>query len=174
MAVRRKVFRIEESAYHWARRPLWAHAPNGGSPDMPRIAPDPSEQDTANVDCELAAIVADAERSANTILQAVEDIDCRAAELSVIAGCARERELAKDIRCYVGQILEACGFHDLTGQRIAKVQSALAGLEGAPATLSGGAGGLPGSERRMLNGPKAEGDAGHCSQDDIDFVFGRP
>jgi chemotaxis protein CheZ len=148
------------------------------------IAHASDQPDAGRLARELAAIVADAERSANTILQAVEDIDRIAADLSASVHPGRESELANDIRCHVGQILEACGFHDLTGQRVAKVQAALSRLEVEIARLMEIWSGMDrlrpfvieasaDDNRAFLNGPRLDGDGGHYSQDDVDAVFAR-
>ncbi|MBN9580305.1 MAG: protein phosphatase CheZ, partial [Afipia sp.] len=81
-------------------------------------------------------------------------------------------------------IFEACNFQDLTGQRIGKVMTTMKFIEHhinvmmdiwggvdaikqhAPAHIDPRVG-----DARLLNGPKAPGDAGHASQDDIDALF---
>jgi len=235
MPVRRKVFRIEESAYHCARDSALAIGHyNKPSPDpalqalrarvtlQTPVSREAMERQQAGagqgykleldlvrsvvaatraaiaalgggasgspeagrLGRELAAIVADAERSVESILNAADGIDRAAADLSAMTACGRSRQLASDIRCHVGQILEACGFHDLTGQRVSKVQTALDRLDTEFAQLSEVAAGVrppapvdaaapPDADDRLLNGPKLEGDRGHCAQDDVDSLFGR-
>jgi chemotaxis protein CheZ len=139
--------------------------------------------DAGRIARELAAIVADTERAAHAILLAAEDIDRSAAEMAAGVEPRRERELANDIRCHVGQVLEACGIHDLTGQRVARVQATLASIEAHIARLSDIWSGVEvfkpvqleraaEGDRRLLNGPKLDGDGGHYTQDEVDGVFG--
>ena len=138
--------------------------------------------DIARASRELGAVVCGTERATQQVLQAAEDIDQRANTLSAALKSEHERDLANDIRDAVVQILEACNFQDLTGQRVGKVVETLAFLEEhvgrlmeiwrgieqfKPIMLDDG----PGGDRKFLNGPKLAGDAGHSSQNDIDLLF---
>lgn len=67
---------------------------------------------------ELDAIVKATEDATSTILEAAEAIDASAGTLG-----------ADDIRDQVIRIFEACGFQDITGQRIKKVVTTLSHIE---------------------------------------------
>ena len=67
---------------------------------------------------QLDAIVEQTEKATNTILDAVEKIEAEAGKLDVPA-----------ITEQVTRIFEACGFQDLTGQRISKVVATLKFIE---------------------------------------------
>jgi chemotaxis protein CheZ len=143
-----------------------------------------SEQ-AARASRELAAIVGGTERATRSILQAAEEIDQSANTLSATIKNESEQGLADDIRDRVVQIFEACNFQDLTGQRVAHVLATLKSVEArvarlltiwhgieqfAPVAL----GGDNEDDRRFLNGPKLNGDAGHSDQREIDAMFGYP
>ncbi len=70
---------------------------------------------------ELEAVMQGSEQATEKILAAVEEIDQAANNLSAALKDETEQELAQDIRDRVIQIFEACNFHDLTSQRVAKV-----------------------------------------------------
>lgn len=139
--------------------------------------------ETTNAGGELRAIVSGTQDATQKVLQAAEDIDQSANTLSASLKSAHQQGLAQDIRDRVLQIYEACNFQDIAGQRATKVIETLALLEERvgrmvqiwqaveqfkPVVLDGAAEG----DRRFLNGPKLEGEAGHSSQDDIDTLFG--
>ena len=135
----------------------------------------------ARAGCELAAIVGGTERATQTILQAAEKIDGAATTLAESAN-GHDETLAKTIRAGVVQIFEACGFQDLTGQRVDRVLETLAFVEEHVSRLIAiwnvveqFAPVMPDKDaddgRRLLNGPKLPGDDGHATQDDIDGMF---
>ncbi|RAI60241.1 hypothetical protein [Roseicella frigidaeris] len=68
--------------------------------------------DTRNSGIELEAVVQATEAAANTILEAAEAIQAWIAE----SGC--DRAAAQALSARVSAIFEACGFQDVTGQRI--------------------------------------------------------
>lgn len=125
---------------------------------------------------ELDAIVAATEQATNSIMASAETIESVAAGLPQEAG-------AKLVDA-VTAIYEACGFQDITGQRIGKVVRALKHIEGTfdriIATFGDGAAtaaptdapvdddGDP--DKRLLNGPQLPTNA--ATQDDIDALFG--
>lgn len=132
---------------------------------------------------ELEAVVTGVEQGTEQILKAAESIDETANMLSALLKSAHEKGLAQDVQDRLTQIYEACNFHDLTGQRIAKMAATLMMVEEHLArmmeiwgvierfntdTVSPAAENLDG----LINGPKIAGDAGHSSQDDIDKLFG--
>lgn len=132
---------------------------------------------------ELEAVVHGVEQGTEQILQAAESIDETANMLSALLKSTHEKGLAQDVQDRLTGIYEACNFHDLTGQRIAKMATTLKMVEEHLArmmeiwgvierfnsdTVSRAAENLDG----LINGPKVEGDTGHSSQDDIDKLFG--
>jgi chemotaxis protein CheZ len=118
---------------------------------------------------ELEAIVRDTEAATNRIMAAAEGL--LAADLSdPVAGRAEIERHAIDI-------FEACGFQDITGQRISKVVKALAEIETRTGGLAAALGVVefdaPAEPVRttdpLLNGPALEGP--ETSQDDVDALF---
>jgi chemotaxis protein CheZ len=131
---------------------------------------------------ELEAVFNDTTGATDRILEAAEDIDHNAQALAGLLKGGHEQGLAQDIQERVTAIFEACNFHDLTGQRIAKVADVLKLVEEHLArmmeiwsvidrfdvdTPQSTAGRLDG----LLNGPKLNGDQGHSTQDEIDKLF---
>jgi chemotaxis protein CheZ len=139
----------------------------------------------AKVTGELGAVVGGTEEATQHILEAAEAIDQSATALAKVTSHDQQVQLSEDIQDRVVAIFEACNFQDLTGQRINKVMGTMKFIEHhinvmmdiwggvdaikvhAPAILDDRVG-----DARLLNGPKAPGDAGHASQDDIDAMFG--
>jgi chemotaxis protein CheZ len=128
---------------------------------------------------ELDAVVQSTERATQQILDAAEGIDEAANTLSATLRHEHELVLTSDIREHVVRIFEACNFHDLSGQRIAKVLATLRFVEdrvtrmmeiwaGSAALRSCAA---PISDRPFVNGPKLDGDGGHATQQEIDAMF---
>ncbi|WP_193371068.1 protein phosphatase CheZ [Pelagibius marinus] len=132
---------------------------------------------------ELTAIVGATEQATHQIFEAVEGIEALTEKM--------EPEIAEQISAAVTSIFEACGFQDITGQRITKVVTALQQVESkvdallhafgddlkvdAPAKAPGkkkttpsGAPARP--DEDLLNGPQLPENA--ISQDDIDALFG--
>jgi chemotaxis protein CheZ len=70
---------------------------------------------------ELSAIVGATEHATNEIFEAVEIIESRANEM--------DPEAAAPLSDAVTRIYEACGFQDITGQRITKIVKALQDVE---------------------------------------------
>jgi chemotaxis protein CheZ len=132
---------------------------------------------------ELTAIVGSTEQATHTILEAVEGIEALTEQMTP--------EVATQVSAAVTSIFEACGFQDITGQRITKVVTTLQQVEakvdallqafgddikrdGAPRaqekkkTAPSGAPARP--DEDLLNGPQLPENA--SSQDDIDALFG--
>lgn len=83
----------------------------------------------ANTGVELEAVITDTEEAANRILDAADRISQRiSAETELSAEEARKRFLA-ETRNDVQEILMACTFQDLTGQRIRKTLESLQIIE---------------------------------------------
>jgi chemotaxis protein CheZ len=127
---------------------------------------------------ELEAIVGATEQATNSIMEAVEAIETVAAELPP--------EQAERITAAVTSVYEACGFQDITGQRISKVVNALRHIESKVQALLVAFGGdalpppakKPASKRadgkdrpdeHLMNGPQNAQEA--ISQDDIDALL---
>jgi hypothetical protein len=194
MAEPRKVFKIEqtvaarlarrvdgtpESPYYGeimqalgALQALMAAAP----PSPPTGAPAPREnigagsdaalqtENTARIAHELDAVTAGTAQATQKILAAAEEIDQLANNLSAALKGRIEHDLAQDISDSVLRIFEACNFHDLIGQRVAKVMKTLKANAVAPA---------PADAAPNLHGPRLDRDKGHLSQSQIDALFGR-
>jgi chemotaxis protein CheZ len=131
---------------------------------------------------ELDAVFDDTSHATDRILKAAEEIDHLAHALGGVLKSSHEQGLAQDIQERVTTIFEACNFHDLTGQRIAKVAAMLKMVEEHLARMmeiwsvierfnvdaaQSAAGELDG----LLNGPRLDGDNGHSTQDEIDKLF---
>jgi chemotaxis protein CheZ len=133
----------------------------------------------ARVAHELQAVVQGTEKATDLILRAAEAIDELAGNLSAALKTTHERALAEDIQDRVTQIFEACNFHDLTGQRVAKVSATMTLIEDHIARMTEiwsvierfGADTAPAPASGLLNGPKLDGEAGHSSQAEIEALF---
>jgi chemotaxis protein CheZ len=123
---------------------------------------------------ELEEIVTETARATNSIMSVAEDIE----ELSRQS----DPPLSTNLQAAATRIYEACGFQDITGQRITKVVRAvqhidqkisllakLCGTELATPVGVGNADGLAKSDADLLNGPQVAAVA--QSQDDIDRLF---
>ena len=132
---------------------------------------------------ELTAIVGATEQATHTIFEAVEAIEELAEKMP--------QEVADQVSAAVTSIYEACGFQDITGQRITKVVTALQKVESKvdallhafgdetfagerpkqpekKTTAPSGAPARP--DEDLMNGPQLPDEA--ISQDDIDALFG--
>jgi chemotaxis protein CheZ len=132
---------------------------------------------------ELDAVVSGTADATEHILNAAEEIECCAHRLSDAVKSEPDKKLAHDVIEHVVQIFESCNFHDLTGQRIAKVVATLKFIEAHIVKMMeiwGGIEALKGftpaavaaRDRGILDGPRLDTDPGHASQDDIDALFG--
>ena len=131
---------------------------------------------------QLSAIVGATEQATNEIFDAVESIEELASTMAP--------EQAERIIEAVTRVYEACGFQDITGQRISKVVTALQNVEFRVAALlqafgeEGGAAaggtGTPaeesaatkpgaGPDEDLMHGPQLPGEA--SSQEDIDALL---
>src|SRR3546814_7907089 len=70
---------------------------------------------------ELTAIVGSTEQANHTIFEAVEGIEALTEQM--------DTEVGAQVSAAVTSIFEACGFQDITGQRITKVVTALQKIE---------------------------------------------
>ncbi|MGJ4882384.1 MULTISPECIES: protein phosphatase CheZ [unclassified Bradyrhizobium] len=141
-------------------------------------------EEMAKVNGELGAVVGGTEQATQQILEAAEAIDQAASALSKVDSADQQKILSEEIQERVVSIFEACNFQDLTGQRINKVMTTMKFIEHHIVVMMDIWGGVDAikahtppivdhreGDARLLNGPKAEGDVGHASQDDIDAMF---
>jgi chemotaxis protein CheZ len=141
-------------------------------------------EEMAKVNGELGAVVGGTEEATQQILEAAEAIDQSATALSKVTSPDQHKILSEEIQERVISIFEACNFQDLTGQRISKVMGTMKFIEHhimAMMEIWGGVDAIKAhappivdtreGDAKLLNGPKAAGDAGHASQDDIDALF---
>ncbi|HYM01957.1 MAG TPA: protein phosphatase CheZ [Stellaceae bacterium] len=128
---------------------------------------------------ELDAIVSATERATSDILNGAERIQQLAAKLP------RDGETGKiveEIQTQVTEVLTACSFQDITGQRTTKVVNTLRYIEQRVNSMIGmwgieeGGPSLPANpldtrpDAHLMNGPAADGGP---SQDDVDALFER-
>jgi len=132
---------------------------------------------------ELTAIVGSTEQATHQIFEAVEMIESLAEQMPP--------EVAEKVSTAITSVYEACGFQDITGQRITKVVTALQKVESkvdallnafgddvkregaakAPEKRDKTPSGAPARpDEDLLNGPQLPENA--ISQDDIDALFG--
>ena len=131
---------------------------------------------------ELTAIVGATEQATHQIFEAVEGIEALSEKM--------DPELAEQVSAAITSVYEACGFQDITGQRITKVVTALQKVESKvdallqafgddikrdgsakasdkKTTAPSGAPARP--DEDLMNGPQLPENA--ISQDDIDALF---
>ncbi|RED37526.1 chemotaxis protein CheZ [Rhodopseudomonas thermotolerans] len=143
-----------------------------------------SGEEMAKVNGELGAVVGGTEEATQQILEAAEAIDQAATALGKVNSADQQQALSEEIQERVISIFEACNFQDLTGQRISKVMNTMKFIEHhivAMMEIWGGVDEIKAhappvvdtreGDDRLLNGPRALGDDGHASQDDIDAMF---
>lgn len=136
---------------------------------------------------ELDAIVMATEQATQTILEATEKLEAGFSNLAVLAEEDQEMlEMVDNLNDQVTQILEACNFQDITGQRITKVVKTVRFIEdrilamiaiwGAQAfedlpipSDAATEGGADDGDQNLLQGPQL-GNEG-ISQDEIDALF---
>lgn len=118
---------------------------------------------------ELTAVVKATQEATFTIIHEAEALEKISKTLPP--------EVAKDVVQSVTRIYEACGFQDITGQRITKVVKTLKFIEDRLDVLIqnlgvqlGDGDDVANSEAALLNGPALPGQA--ISQDEIDKLLG--
>ena len=131
---------------------------------------------------ELGAAIDGMEKATQKILKCSEAIDEGAKTLAVTLKSGYEHGLAQDIQEQTTRIFEACNFQDLAGQRIGKAIAALQAIEDhvtrmialwdQPSAAPQQTASARPASRRLINGPKLDGDKGHVSQRDVDAMFG--
>lgn len=143
-----------------------------------------SGEEMAKVNGELGAVVGGTEEATQQILEAAEAIDQAATALGKVNSADQQQALSDEIQERVISIFEACNFQDLTGQRISKVMNTMKFIEHhivAMMEIWGGVDEIKShappvvdtrdDDAKLLNGPRALGESGHASQDDIDALF---
>jgi chemotaxis protein CheZ len=133
---------------------------------------------------ELGAVVGGTEEATQQILEAAEAIDQAASALTKVNSPDQQKLLSEEIQERVVSIFEACNFQDLTGQRIGKVMATMKFIENHITVMMDIWGGVDAirahappiiddrvGDAKLLNGPKAAGEVGHASQNDIDALF---
>ncbi len=131
---------------------------------------------------QLDAIVGATEKATNTILQAAEAMSEAAEELRGADDAAAREKLCDRIAGETMEIMQACAFQDITGQRVTKIVSSLRFVEervGVMADIWGRdeieelAASMPSEEKTgdevLLHGPQLPDEA--ISQDEIDKLF---
>lgn len=137
---------------------------------------------------ELGEVVADTAAAANAVLGASEEIDLSVDRLRMLAGKGPIIPVADEISEQAASVMQACGFQDLTGQRIANVIAILHDMETRLAALrevfsqvspsaaeeEPAAPPPPPAPREPVleNGPKLPSDGGHLTQEQVDLVLG--
>jgi len=155
---------------------------NHAKSEIAALRPDEiKDEHLATATDELEQIVGATESATNQIFEAVETIE----EL----GASLEQEQSDKISEAVTSVYEACGFQDITGQRITKVVKALKHIESKVEGLLEAFGqefsSMPSPpakpkavdddkpqrpDEHLMNGPQAADQA--ISQDDIDALLG--
>ncbi len=97
---------------------------------------------------ELDAVVEHTATATNEILDACETLESLQSKL--------DEGSAQALGNAVTRIYEACSFQDITGQRIAKVVSALKAIEARVAAVTGSFGSLPASVGKRPNATEGE------------------
>ena len=131
---------------------------------------------------ELTAIVGATEQATHQIFEAIESIEALTEKM--------DAEIAEQVSAAITSVYEACGFQDITGQRITKVVTALQKVESkvdallqafgddikrdgssrAPEKKTTAPSGAPARpDEDLMNGPQLPENA--ISQDDIDALF---
>ncbi|MEJ1939221.1 protein phosphatase CheZ, partial [Nostoc sp. NIES-2111] len=127
---------------------------------------------------ELGEVAADTAAAANAVLGASEEIDLSVDRLRMLAGRGPILPVADEISEQAASVMQACGFQDLTGQRIANVVAILHDMESRLAALrevfsAAGPGTedepppRPAAEPALENGPKLPSDGGHLTQEQV-------
>ncbi len=125
---------------------------------------------------ELAAIVAQTEGAADSILDGCETLDQLGRSLAT-GDRPSMQEAASAVFAVTTRIYAACGFQDLTGQRVAKVVTALRAIETRMSTLTVALGGrarlhdaIDGARTGLvLRGPQSPGVA--LTQTEVDRLM---
>ncbi len=131
---------------------------------------------------QLDAIIAATEQATNTILEAMETIGDKVEALRGADDASARGPLCDQISDATMQVMEACAFQDITGQRVTKIVSSVKFVEervNAMAELWGREeieelmGTLPDDkptgDEALMHGPQLPDDA--ISQEEIDKLF---
>ncbi len=129
---------------------------------------------------ELGEVVADTAAATHAVLAASEEIEASADRLKMLAGQGGPSRLAEEISECATAVMQACGFQDLAGQRIANVIAQLREMDSRLAALREVFRPQAGSEGDetdqsdpggLENGPKLPSDNGHLTQAQVDRVL---
>ena len=151
---------------------------NSAKDEIASLRPDDiTEQHLPVATDELEAIVGATEQATNSIFEAVETIEALTAEMNP--------ELAEKITNAVTSVYEACGFQDITGQRISKVVAALQHIESKVGSILDAFGdhidrsdkapkpakkdGSARPDEDLMNGPQLPSEG--VSQEDVDALL---
>lgn len=131
---------------------------------------------------QLDAIVAATEKATDTILEAMENIGDKVDALRGENAAAARDTLCNQIANETMQVMEACAFQDITGQRVTKIVSSvkfveervnamaeLWGREEIEAMMGALPDDKPTGDEALMHGPQLPDDA--ISQDEIDKLF---
>lgn len=128
----------------------------------------------ANTGVELEAVIADTEHAANRILDAADRISQHLLNDNASEDLSKETrsKLAMDISVEIQEILMACAFQDVTGQRIRKTLESIHSIEDSISETLGQLG-IETKAPDAQAGGVEDSTAGHAtSQADIDALFG--
>ncbi len=128
----------------------------------------------------LNALIEDTKSSTEKIINNTESIEHNAQLLiAALQDNVALQDLASDMLLNVTAIFEACGFHDLAGQRITRIVEVLQFTEehiDNMMSIWGGVANMPKYKQKkerdeLLCGPKTAHTEEHVTQDDIDALF---
>ncbi len=124
----------------------------------------------ANTGVELQAVITDTEEAANKILDAADRISNRIRSDSELVGEEARRLFLEQTRNDVQEILMACTFQDLTGQRIRKTLDSLQIIENQISSTLGELG-IEVKADPLAGGVRESTENHAHSQADIDALF---
>jgi len=135
-----------------------------------------------NITVQLGAIVAGTENATNSILKAVESINTTTQKIQQGVDPAEKDAICESLAEQATEIMEACTFQDITGQRITKIvrsmqfvedridaMVALWGRDEIRNLIEEREKVQPEGEGALLDGPQLPGDA--ITQEEIDALF---
>jgi chemotaxis protein CheZ len=131
---------------------------------------------------ELDAVVVYTEQATQRILNVAEEIEQTANMLSAMLQNNHQQGMAQDIADQVTRIFEACNFHDLTGQRLAKVAGTMKLVEEHIARMmeiwtviaqfqADEMRAATASANALMDGPNLGDQASNSAQAEIDALF---
>jgi len=124
----------------------------------------------ANTGVELQAVIADTEEAANKILDAADRMSNRLLDESQLIDEDKRREFVLSMGADIQDILMACSFQDLAGQRIRKTLESLQVIEDQISTTLGELG-IEVKNDPLAGGVRDSTENHAHSQSDIDALF---